>query len=92
MCGVSKASGLERGFEVGRRLKVDRGLEVDRGLKVDRGLEVDIGLEVGTRLEVCWDDNTAVYTVTIEGNESNKNQCYSDSSDPLQYQVCLKAK
>ena len=74
MCGVSKASGLERGLEVGRRLEVDRGLEVDKGL------------------EVCWDDNTAVYTVTIEGNDGNNNQCYSDSSEPLQYQVCLKAK
>ena len=62
------------------------GVSKASGLEVGRGLEVDRGLEV------CWDGNTAVYTVTIEGNESNNNQCYSDSSEPLQYQVCLKAK
>ena len=52
--------------------------ELDKasGLEVDKGLEVDRGIEVGTRLEVCWDDNTAVYFVAIEGNENKqKKQC-----------------
>ena len=51
------------------------------------GLEVDRGLEVGRGVKVCWDDNTAVYIVAIEGSESKKKKksVNSDSSEPLQY-------
>ena len=38
---------------------------------VGRALEGGRGLEVGRALEVCWDDNTAVYTVTIESNKTS---------------------
>ena len=64
------------------------GVDKTSGLEVDRGLEVGTRLEVDRVLEVCCDDNTAVYTVTIEGNESKKKKTvlHSDSSDPLQYQ------
>ena len=52
-------------LEVGRVL-------VGRVLEVGRALEVGRRIEVGRGLKVCWDDNTSVLAVTIEGNESNK--------------------
>ena len=61
-------------------------------LAVDTVLEVERVLEVDRVLEVCSDVKTAAYAVRKSTPPPKKSVLHSDSSDPLQYQVCLNTK